>query len=118
MYMMKLIDASMLIDAIDSVTWYNGLAEIIVKWKNEDYFVRFGDSSFSWNWNTFNSYDIETRSQLQVIWIICVELFGECGTSPRSGWILMKNKEEFYKFIDRITETYITIRQEEGEQNV
>ena len=30
-----------LIDAIDSVTWYNGLAPIIVNWKKDDYFVDF-----------------------------------------------------------------------------
>ena len=95
-----------LIDAIDTVTWYNGLAEIIVHWKDENYFNKYENYSMSWNWDTFNHYGEETRSQLEVIWIICVSLFGDYGTSPRSGWILMKNKEEFYKFIDDITETY------------
>lgn len=95
-----------LIDAIDSVTWYNGLAPIIVNWKKDDYFDKYENYSMSWNWDTFNHYDEETRSQLEVIWIICVNLFGEYGTSPRSGWILMENKEQFYKFIDDITETY------------
>lgn len=97
--------AEKLINALDSVTWYNGLAEIIVKWKDEHYFDASA-SGLSWNWNTFESYDLETRSQLQVIWMICVELFGDCGTSPRSGWIEPENKDDFYKFIDGITEIY------------
>lgn len=101
-----------LIDAIDSVTWYNGLASIIVNWKKDDYFDKSDNYSMSWNWDTFDSYDAETRIQLEVIWIICVNLFGEYGTSPRSGWIHMENKEQFYKFIDDITETY----REAGEQ--
>lgn len=101
----KTVTIERLINALDSVTWYNGLAEIIVKWKDEHYF----DScsySLSWNWNTFERYDPETRYQLQVIWMICVELFGDCGTSPRNGWIEPENKDDFYKFIDDITETY------------
>lgn len=102
-----------LIDAIDSVTWYNGLAPIIVNWKKDDYFNKHENYSMSWNWDTFDHYDEETRCQLEVIWIICVNLFGEYGTSPRSGWILMKNKEQFYKFIDDITETYREVGEQE-----
>ena len=94
-----------LINALDSITWYNGLAEIIVEWKDEHYFDA-RTYGLNWNWDTFESYDQETRSQLQVIWMICVELFGNYGTSPRSGWIEPENKDDFYKFIDDITETY------------
>lgn len=101
----KTVTIERLINALDSITLYNGLAEIIVKWKDEHYFdeIAYG---LSWNWNTFESYNPETRSQLQIIWMICVELFGEYGTSPRSGWIEPENKDDFYKFIDDITETY------------
>ena len=101
----KTVTIEKLIDALDSVTWYNGLAEIIVEWKNEYYF-NTSANCLSWNWNTFESYDLETRYQIQAIWMICVELFGDYGTSPRSGWIELENKDNFYKFIDDITETY------------
>ena len=101
----KTVTIEKLINALDSITWYNGLAEIIVKWKDEHYFDERA-YGLSWNWNTFESYDLETQSQLQVIWMICVELFGEYGTRPRSGWIELENKDDFYKFIDDITETY------------
>lgn len=101
----KTVTIERLINALDSITWYNGLAEIIVKWKDEHY---FDESAYglSWNWNTFENYNPETRNQLQIIWMICVELFGEYGTSPRSGWIEPESKDDFYKFIDDITETY------------
>lgn len=101
----KTITIEKLINALDSITWYNGLAGIIVKWKDEHYFDT-NAYGLSWNWITFENYDLETRKQLQVIWMICVELFGEYGTSPRSGWIEPENKDDFYKFIDDITETY------------
>ena len=97
------IGSEELIMALNSVTWYNGLAEIIVHWKDENYFNTDYDY-LSWKWHTFKSYDMETQNQLQVIWIICVELFGNCGTSPRSGWI--EDKAGFYRFVDDITKTY------------
>ena len=103
-----------IIDALDSVTWYNCLAEIILEWKNDSYFDKYENYCLSWNWETFKGYDADTQYQLQVIWMICVELFGECGTSPRSGWILMQNRREFNKFIDDITKTY---RESTKEQN-
>jgi len=100
------ISSESLIDALDSVTWYNGLDEIIVKWKDPSYFENDRYGNLSWNLETFDNYDMETRAQLQVIWMICVVLFGEYGTSPRSGWIEPENKEDFYRFVDDITETY------------
>ena len=100
------ISSETLIEALDSVTWYNGLDEIIVKWKDPSYFENDRYGNLFWNFETFDSYDMETRAQLQVIWMICVVLFGEYGTSPRSGWIEPENKEDFYRFVDDITETY------------
>lgn len=90
--------------ALSSVTWYNGLAEEIIKWKEPGYFdEEYG--RLSWNWDYFRSeFDMSMREQIEVIWMICVCLFGDYGTSPRSGWI--ENKEEFYRFVDAITATY------------
>ena len=94
-----------LIDALDSVTWYNGLAEFILKWKDEKY-LKHDDYIISWDWDKYDAIETKAREQLQVLWMICVELFGDCGTSPRTGWIYEKNKGKFYKFIDDITKTY------------
>ena len=91
------------ISALDAVTWYNGLAEEIVKWTEPGYF----DESYgylNWKWNKFRKFDLETQHQLEIIWMIAVELFGECGTSPRSGWI--EDKEGFFEFCRNITQLY------------
>ena len=92
-----------LIDALDSVTWYNGLAEEIVHWKDPGYFDE-SMHSLGWIWDRFNDFPLEARAQLEIIWMICVVLFGDYGTSPRSGWI--ENIEAFYEFVDEITKTY------------
>ena len=55
--------------------------------------------------NETNRFDYGNYEQFQVIWMILVELFGNCGTSPRSGWLEMKNKDRIIKFIDSITRT-------------
>lgn len=82
-----------ILDALDSVTWYNGLAEEILEWKNlpEDDGVIVCPSI--------------DDPQLQVFWMICGELFGDCGTSPRTSWIYTENIAEFWDFIDAITKT-------------
>lgn len=86
--------------ALDSVTWYNGLAEYVLKWKEPGYLEEISGFLVARRWSTMG----EDGLQLEVIWMICVELFGDCGTSPRSGWI--EDKEGFFNFIDKITETY------------
>ena len=105
-----------LIDALDSVVWYNGLGDILVKWKDNDYFDNYEDYSLSWNMETYDSYDEDTKAQLQVIWMMCVCMFGEYGTSPRWGWVLVENKEAFHKFIDDITETFRECHQNEDDE--
>ena len=92
-----------LINALDSVTWYNGLAPIIWKWKELPVNVYdFGLRQIVCpeDYASGDEYG-EVFHQLQVIWMICVVLFGEYGTSPRYGWI--EDIEGFYKFIDDIT---------------
>ena len=49
-------------------------------------------------------------------WMICVNLFEEYGTSPQSGWIEEKHKEDFYRFVDDITETYRDYVERQKEQ--
>lgn len=95
-----------LVDALDSVTWYNGLAEYIIEWKELKHITNiYGSYILDWDYY-FNLLDAASRSQIQVIWMICVNLFGNWGTSPRTGWIDEENKEAFFKFIDDITAIY------------
>ena len=98
---MKRLDADDFIDALDSVTWYNGLAEYVMAWKTI-YTKPFATKDPVME--RLSDLDEEERSQLEVIWMIAVMLFGDYGTSPRSGWI--EDIDGFYTFIDRITETH------------
>jgi len=102
------LDQEELLDALDAVTWYNGLAEKILEWKKPgvvDYNPRdglhyFGDKLDAW----FNQLAPADKHQIQLFWMIGVYLFGNYGTSPRYGWI--EAWEDFCEFIDRVTATY------------
>ena len=69
-----------LLDAIDSVTWYNGYYEIMEQWINDLSTRKEGD-------DYYRRPDHENDGGLEVIWMLCVCMFGDYGTSPRSGWI-------------------------------
>lgn len=89
------------IEALDSVTWYNGLAAIVFSWRD----LKPDPSSIACPHN----YGMDevcdwAFNQLQVIWMIAVEMFGSCGTSPRYGWI--EDVEGFRRFCLGITETW------------
>jgi len=84
-----------LIYAISNVVWYNGLEDTIKEWKNikhPNYSAILPVPDEVWE---------EDNKDLQAIWMICVSMFGDYGTSPRGGWI--EDVEEFCDFIDAIT---------------
>lgn len=97
-------DYEKLVDGLDSVTWYNGLAEYVYRWTKPGYLA--------------HKYEMESdlpervRYQLEVIWMICATMFGDYGTSPRSGWI--EDLEGFNKFCNDIIKTWL--ESEEGAQ--
>ena len=83
------ITADDFLDALESVVWYNGYHDVVGGWKN---LPRSG----------YRGWILPPKNdeQSEVLWMIAVCLFGDYGTSPRSGWI--ENVEGFYEFIDRI----------------
>ena len=89
--MRRQLEINDLLDALDSVTWYNGHAEEIMAWKD------LPKDSFG------VAYPEIDDPQIEVIWMICCVLFGDYGTSPRSGWIT--DVMGFHEFIDAITKT-------------
>lgn len=105
------ITAHALIDALDSVVWYNGLGETLRKWRHAN--PNNQESIMPYTMYLNNEIDVGDYNQLQVIWIICVVLFGDYGTSPRSGWI--DDWDGFCEFIDKITTTYLE-EEEEAEK--
>ena len=46
--------------------------------------------------------DFASGKEFNVIWIMLVEMFGTCGTSPRTGWI--EKREECAEFLQQIVE--------------
>lgn len=88
-----------MLDALDSVTWYNFLAEYVFKW----IFIEPDDKTGHIHAN-YSGECIEDECQLQALWMIAVCLFGEYGTSPRSGWI--ENIDGFRNWCLAITKTW------------
>lgn len=128
-----------LLDALHSWFWYNGLLE-----KNSDELMGFENISRpKYDENclilklisilreteddilTLSSlkekYNIDMSSidkELNVLWILLVEMFGNCGTSPRTGWI-EKRKEcaDFLETIVEIEELRYKLRGIDNESN-
>ena len=92
------------IEALDSVTWYNGLAETVLTWLNLEPVVPDSHITPMLNYGLSDDEDTDAYYQLQVLWMIAVELFGDCGTSPRYGWI--EDIDGFNKWVLDITQTY------------
>ena len=100
-------NAADLIEAMDSVTWYNGLAEKILEWKkpgvvdvSKDGTHLFGPKLQKW----FGLLERGDQAQIQVFWMIGILLYGNYGTSPRTGWI--DDWDGFMRFLDAITAYY------------
>lgn len=128
-----------LLDALHSWFWYNGLLE-----KNSDELIRFENISRpKYDENclilklisilreteddilTLSSleekYNIDmssTDKELNVLWILLVEMFGDCGTSPRTGWIeKRKDCADFLETIVEIEELRYKLKGTDNESN-
>lgn len=94
------------IDALSSIIVYNGLGNYILSWmklrpQQNSFGLEIPSISPPENYGAESPEDI---SQLQIIWMIAVMLFGNFGTSPRYGWI--DEIEEFERWILNITDDY------------
>ena len=87
-------------DAIRGILWYNGLYRIVYTWKDlkEDRGVICHPDNY--NMPKFEDDNSEVYGQLQFLWMLAVELFGDYGTSPRFGWI--EKTKEFKEWIEAI----------------
>lgn len=128
-----------LLDALHSWFWYNGLLE-----KNSDELIGFENISRpKYDENclilklisilreteddilTLSSleekYNIDmssTDKELNVLWILLVEMFGDCGTSPRTGWIeKRKDCADFLETIVEIEELRYKLKGTDNESN-
>lgn len=89
---------------LDIVVWYNGLADTVLSWKKPGVLRVNNGGSLGRKYEEERKHlSSEDIAQLEMIWMICVYLFGDYGTSPRSGWI--EDIPAFHQFIDDITKT-------------
>lgn len=82
---------------------YNGYSEVIRSWKTLE--TRYGNRiSCPENYNASSSVKRGDSDWgiLQFIWGTAVYKFGDYGTSPRFGWIDIREHPEFYEWIDAI----------------
>lgn len=86
-----------LLNALDNVTWYNCYYEALEKIKTEISNKKLDEVTYY--------YDYGDDWGFQIIWMILVLMFGDYGTSPRTGYLTLKNKDEIIDFIDKITIT-------------
>lgn len=128
-----------LLDALHSWFWYNGLLE-----KNSDELIGFENISrpkydenclilklisilreteddiltLSSLEEKYNINMSSTDKELNVLWILLVEMFGNCGTSPRTGWIeKRKDCADFLETIVEIEELRYKLRGIDNESN-
>ena len=88
-----------LIDTLNSIVWYNGLYEPLLEIKR----IILETPEFKYNNMLRPKGEIFKDCQFEIFWMILVVQFGDYGTSPRSGWLDMSNKDKIIDFIDDIT---------------
>ena len=109
-----------MLDALRSVFWYEGLLteDDSGNYSTNCWIVKFIDDleknantkyqnmytvedleAFNKN-NDFDEDEFDQRGRHAVIWQMLVEMFGDCGTSPRFGWI--EKRKECAEFLKEI----------------
>lgn len=97
-------DRDDLLDAIESICWYNGYGDALkelLDYLNENvdkdsYYIPCPFDELSNIWET-----------IQPIWMILVCLYGDYGTSPRSGWIEKKHFASARNLVLYLMKTFI-----------
>ena len=103
-----------LIENLNSIIWYNGIYEGLWKLKEDllkskDYgnYLSYGENDIqekgSFPLYVYNHEEFD-NSQFEIFWMLLVLKYGNYGTSPRTGWLELKNKKEIIEFIDTLTE--------------
>lgn len=88
-----------LIDVLDSIVMYNGIYKPLLEIKK----MILENRGFKYNHMLKPEGQVFKDEQFEIFWMMLVLQFGDYGTSPRSGWLEMNNKDEIISFIDSIT---------------
>ena len=83
-------------DALENIVWYNGHYEWL-KELRDDLSTRKEFENYTWPIDVSEWY-----TDKHAIWMLLVGMFGDWGTSIRSGWI--EKHKECVSFIDALCE--------------
>lgn len=92
-----------LFDALESIIHYDGHYE----WLKE---MRDDMEKVQGEGNYFRQFE-EWHTEEHTIWMLLVGMFGEWGTSIRSGWIEKEKIKECIEFIDSVCELAMEARE-------
>lgn len=95
-----------ILDALASVARYNGWNDVLHEIRN--YLIQEVNNMKKTKvpyWNVpypefLNKYDVDLYPR--VIWFVMVEMFGDCGCSPRFGWIEKNKSNDAIEFISQL----------------
>ena len=106
-----MIDRDKIFDSLCLIVRYNGLTNflnyLMVEMSGDNisklsvenvkiFYYEMNPHEDEWIYSTYD------YGQLEIIWMFLVLMYGEYGTSPRSGWIDEDNFDELREFIDEI----------------
>ena len=97
---------------METIIGYNCLYEIINTWAELP--EQNGIITMPKHYNEPEPIDKENQAQLEIFWMMAVILFGDYGTSPRSGWI--EHIDKFRKWVHDLTDNSIRVSEIEGEE--
>ena len=89
-------------DVLDVVVWHSDLSEYVQRWKRTSHALDAKNCLYAKD--AFRDVDKEHRPQLEMLWMIAVEQFGDFSGSPKFGWIDDLDKFELWR--DEITHIY------------
>ena len=97
---------------METIIGYNCLYEIINTWAELP--EQNGIITMPKHYNEPEPIDKENQAQLEIFWMMAFILFGDYGTSPRSGWI--EHIDKFRKWVHDLTDNSIRVSEIEGEE--
>lgn len=90
-----------LISQLNAICWYNGVYEPLTKLR-EDIKNYKGSNYLKFDDNLQPKHKDFDNEQFEIFYMLLVLLFGNYGTSPRSGWLEMENRSKIIDFINKL----------------
>jgi hypothetical protein len=88
-------------ESLNDIVWYNGLYEFLQPLREK--IINCNEWTYSPIFEPWYEDFLKESDQVQFLWMLLVLQYGDYGTSPRTGWVEMKNKEHIIKFIEDLS---------------